>query len=85
MPSPVLPPTDLDRLCERLRALPAGGVDILSRSRFLELFGAEGSRDDMKDAASRFGQGCGCQAVFLGGEDIYVCFQAEPRHSASTS
>lgn len=77
------PETDLERFRERLRALGVDGLDILSRARFLELFGAEGSLTDMKQAASTLGRSCGCSVRFVGTNDIYAEFKRVPHGLAS--
>ena len=64
-----------EELCEHIQALPPGGVEVLSRIHFEETFAQEVSLEAKKGAAAALAQRCGCDAVFLGTEEIFVRFQ----------
>ena len=63
-----------ESFCERISAMPFGGVEVLSHSQFTALFREEETSDRMKGAAASLGERCGCGVLFIGGDDIYVRF-----------
>jgi hypothetical protein len=63
-----------ERLCDRIQAMPIGGVEILSRDHFDVVFSREATMDARKRAAAALAKRCKCAVVFLGTDQVFVRF-----------
>jgi hypothetical protein len=63
-----------ERLCDRIQAMPIGGVEILSRAHFDVVFSREPTLEARKAAAAALARRCKCAAVFLGTDPVFVRF-----------
>jgi hypothetical protein len=63
-----------ERLCDRIQAMPIGGVEILSKSHFDVVFGKEATLDARKRAAAALASRCKCAVLFLGTDQVFVRF-----------
>ncbi len=63
-----------DQLCERVRAMPLGGVELLTREQFHFTFAAEQTFEGMKRAATALAERCGCRIMFVGAEAVFARF-----------
>jgi len=64
----------LDELCARIRAMPAGGVEILTRAAFDATFASRSELEDRKYEAVALAERCGCGTTFIGTEHLLVRF-----------
>jgi hypothetical protein len=67
-------PVTPDQLCERVKRMPFGGVELLTREQFHLIFAAEQTLDAMKRAAIRLAERCGCGVMFIGADSTFARF-----------
>lgn len=63
-----------EELCERLKALPFGGVELQTQAQFDRTFRVGADLDQRKAAAVALGERCGCRVLFIGTDNIFVRF-----------